>query len=64
MPRQSNLPIIIDSFVGFGKEGQGKQRLKKFLHFCTQYVRGCGLDILVPKKAIILPLETVNMVHR
>jgi hypothetical protein len=36
-PRQSNLPIIIDSFVGFGKgrQGQGKRRLKKFLHFGT-----------------------------
>jgi len=54
MPRQSNLPIIIDSFVGFGKEDKGKENedSKKFFHFCTKYVRGCGLDVPMPKKQL------------
>jgi len=48
------LPIIIDSFVGFGKEDKGKENedSKKFFHFCTKYVRGCGLDVPMPKKQL------------
>jgi len=59
------LPIIIDSFVGFGKD-KGKEN-EDSKNSSTSAHNMC-VDVWPwytdANKAIILPSETVNMVHR